>query len=101
MLSPDSKALAADIQSKLAGGDFELAESLIAKFVNAIRVQFSDAADATQGQAVLEEGLENLKSWLHLSRVLRSHICSQLHATIGESRYHASVSATPSIQLQG
>jgi len=100
MLSRISENAAAHVKAILGSGDFEAAEPLIADFAARMQMRFKGALSAAEREAVLTETLETFKDWLHLSRVLRSHISSRLHAAIGESRYQAPLCDRPRIELE-
>jgi hypothetical protein len=99
MLSPDSKVLAAQIQATLSSGDFVCAEPLINTFVEHTRIQFEAAQSSCDRQSLLAESLDYLNGWLHLSRVVRSHVSWRLHTTIGQSHYRSTMREGPVIQL--
>ena len=99
MLSPASKTLAAQIQATLSSGDFACAEPLINSFAEQTRTQFEAAQSSCDRQSLLAESLDYLNGWLHLSRVLRSHVSSRLHTTIGQSHYSSTMPGAPVIQL--
>jgi hypothetical protein len=100
MLSSASNNLAAQIQSVLSSGDFDGAGPLITTFADAARAQVDAARTSSDRQLLLAESLDHLHGWLHLSRVLRSHLSSRLHAAIGQSRYSSASPRPPVIQLE-
>ncbi len=99
MLSPDNRNLAANIQSILRSSDFATTDQLVFQFARAVKAQLDATQSSADRQAVLNESLDYLTGWAHLSRVLRSHIASRLQAVTAEAMYSNSARGYPIIQF--
>ncbi len=87
MLPSAIKDVASRVNDALRDGSFASADLLILEFSAVARQQIASVLGDEQRWALRAEVLSQLNDWLHLARVLRSHISSALHAANAESKY--------------
>jgi hypothetical protein len=84
---------AGQLARALEAGDFEAAELFA--------TEFADRAALTGNAAVLRQALDTLNDCLHLMRVLRAHLATQVRANGPAVEYQPAVPEKPRWQFEG
>jgi hypothetical protein len=88
------------IPTALSSGDFDAARRMIENYGTAVRQDASTEPDPVKGAEILQRALVALQDYLHLARVLRAHISSQLRVEATTSQYKATGSPYASSSTQ-
>ena len=89
MLPSATNEIGLQVQNALTAGNFAAADPLILQFSECVHQQIALAFTDEQRLALTKEVLAQLSDWLHLARVLRSHVSSALNSADAESQYLA------------
>jgi hypothetical protein len=91
----------ASLSHALRGGEFSVAEELLAEYCEQLQASIGFVSDVPSKIEIVESAVKNLRLWLSLSLVLRSHLSGQLRQVRCERTYAAGEDSMPTFQIAG
>jgi hypothetical protein len=82
-----SRDMGSALRHALEQGDFEAAERLAVEYGDSVLASVRANTDPASRQAVLGNALETLNECLHLTRVLRAHLATQVRDNSAVCQY--------------
>jgi len=96
-----TSAYSDELTRALEAGDFEAAERLAAEYGRDVLEHLRANGDAAGREAVLRRALDTLNDCLHLTRVLRAHLATQVRENSLACQYQAAASEPRRWQFEG
>jgi hypothetical protein len=75
------------LSDALQAGDFAAVQSAAVDYGRGVCTEMQAADDLARRASICQEALEALQNHLHLARVLRAHLASQIQANAGSCLY--------------
>jgi hypothetical protein len=96
----DTKQAAERLRRAIESGDFQSAPALAEEYVETVRREI-EITPARERAALAEQACSFLEDRLHLARVMRAHIASELRVASGVASYQNAGPAGNTWEIQG
>ena len=89
------------LSEALRGGDFESARTLVLEYRECASARVRCSKSFEQQARLIKHQVDQLTEWLHLARVVRSHLAATLGTAVAQSSYILQHHEKHTIQVAG